>query len=390
MLVVDGGESLSSRTCASSRRSARPAVRWSSRSTSGTSSARSVATTSTARSSATSCRCSGPRGSTSPPRPAGTSTASCPRSTGPWRARRPHHHRAAQQLPGSPHRRAPAPGALGQAAQDHVRHPGLDGPADVRAVHLGQARGATSATSSVVSARSSGSSARRSQLSSACGRSASARCHLFHLPPNPQYECPHIPDPPTPTVNDPPVPPTPQPIQPPSPRTPPPHPSGGRDRQHGATWRLRGAHRRTRAPHPCAPPRQSPSCSSACCWRRPGRADAWTTVPRPRAGGGGAIAGTSCAEFPDDNWWHADVRHCRSTAAASSGSRTCRRASTCTPTSGHRRRRTRLRHPDHGRGSQASQGQGAFQLRVRERPGALPARLGQPDRGRTASTATGT
>ena len=50
---------------------------------SGTWSTRSAATTSTARSSATWCRCSGRRGSTSPPAPAGTSTGSSRR----WRRR---------------------------------------------------------------------------------------------------------------------------------------------------------------------------------------------------------------------------------------------------------------------------------------------------------------
>ena len=78
-----------SRTCGSSRRSARPAGRWSSRSTSGTSSTRSAATTSSARSSASSCRCSGRRGSTSPPAPAGTSTGWSRRSTRRSRAGRP-------------------------------------------------------------------------------------------------------------------------------------------------------------------------------------------------------------------------------------------------------------------------------------------------------------
>ena len=66
-----------SRTSASSSRSSTPAARWSSPTTSGTCSTRSAATTSSARSSGTWCRCSGRRGSTSPPAPAGTSTGSC-------------------------------------------------------------------------------------------------------------------------------------------------------------------------------------------------------------------------------------------------------------------------------------------------------------------------
>ena len=78
-----------SRTCGSCRPSARPAARWSSRSTSGTWSTRSAATTSSARSSASSCRCSGRRGSTSPPAPAGTSTGWSRRWTRRSRAGRP-------------------------------------------------------------------------------------------------------------------------------------------------------------------------------------------------------------------------------------------------------------------------------------------------------------
>ena len=49
--------------------------------------------------------------------------------------------RRAQRLPRPAGRRAPAPGARRQAAQDPVRHPAGDRAADVRAVHLRQARG---------------------------------------------------------------------------------------------------------------------------------------------------------------------------------------------------------------------------------------------------------
>ena len=47
----------------------------------------------------------------------------------------PHLDRCPQRLPGPPRRRAPAPGAQRQAAPDHVRHPGVDRAADVRALH---------------------------------------------------------------------------------------------------------------------------------------------------------------------------------------------------------------------------------------------------------------
>ena len=72
-------------------------------------------------------------------------------------------HRRAQRVPRSARRRAPAPGAQRQAAQDPLRHPALDGAADLRAVHHRQARRvATSGSSSAGCARSSASSARRS------------------------------------------------------------------------------------------------------------------------------------------------------------------------------------------------------------------------------------
>ena len=48
--------------------------------------------------------------------------------------------RGAQRLPRPPGRRAPPPGAQRQAAEDHVRDPAVDRAADVRAVHVGQAR----------------------------------------------------------------------------------------------------------------------------------------------------------------------------------------------------------------------------------------------------------
>ena len=48
--------------------------------------------------------------------------------------------RRAERLPRPARRRAPAPGAQRQAAQDPVRHPAHDVAADVRAVHLRQAR----------------------------------------------------------------------------------------------------------------------------------------------------------------------------------------------------------------------------------------------------------
>ena len=47
----------------------------------------------------------------------------------------------AQRLPHRPGRGHPAPGPRRQAAQDPVRHPGVDGAAQVRAVHLGLPRG---------------------------------------------------------------------------------------------------------------------------------------------------------------------------------------------------------------------------------------------------------
>jgi GTP-binding protein len=49
-------------------------------------------------------------------------------------------HRHAERLPRAPGCRAPAPGARRQATSHPLRHPGPDGSADVRAVHLGQAR----------------------------------------------------------------------------------------------------------------------------------------------------------------------------------------------------------------------------------------------------------
>ena len=52
----------------------------------------------------------------------------------------PGHHGRAQRLPRSAGRRAPAPGAQRQAAADPLRHPAVHGAADLRAVHLGQAR----------------------------------------------------------------------------------------------------------------------------------------------------------------------------------------------------------------------------------------------------------
>ncbi|CAA9391433.1 MAG: GTP-binding protein EngA, partial [uncultured Nocardioides sp.] len=52
----------------------------------------------------------------------------------------PHLDRCAEHLPGSPGLRAPAPGARGQAAPDHVRDAALHGSTDVRAVHQRQAR----------------------------------------------------------------------------------------------------------------------------------------------------------------------------------------------------------------------------------------------------------
>ena len=52
----------------------------------------------------------------------------------------PGPDRRAQLVPGPPRRRAPAPGARRQAAQDPLRDPAVDCPADVRAVHLRQAR----------------------------------------------------------------------------------------------------------------------------------------------------------------------------------------------------------------------------------------------------------
>ena len=153
-----------SRTSGSSRPSARPAARWSSRSTSGTSSTRSAATTSTARSSATSCRCSGRRGSTSPPAPAGTSTGWCRPSTRRWRAGRPGSGTGAlNAFLGRLVAEHPHPVRGGKQPKILFGTQAVDRAADVRAVHQRQARGvATSATSSAGCARSSASSAPRS------------------------------------------------------------------------------------------------------------------------------------------------------------------------------------------------------------------------------------
>ena len=51
----------------------------------------------------------------------------------------PDRHRRAQRVPRPAGRRAPAPGARRQAAEDPVRHPAVDGAADVRPVHQRQA-----------------------------------------------------------------------------------------------------------------------------------------------------------------------------------------------------------------------------------------------------------
>jgi GTP-binding protein len=53
----------------------------------------------------------------------------------------PGRHRCPELLPGPAGLRAPAPGPRRQAAEDPVRHPGLDRAADVRAVHQRPARG---------------------------------------------------------------------------------------------------------------------------------------------------------------------------------------------------------------------------------------------------------
>ena len=70
---------------------------------------------------------------------------------------------ALERLPRPPGRRAPAPGAQRQAAEDPVRHPAVDGAPDLRAVHLGHgSTRRTNASSSGGCARSSASSAPRS------------------------------------------------------------------------------------------------------------------------------------------------------------------------------------------------------------------------------------
>ena len=84
--------------------------------------------------------------------------------------------RRAERLPRPAGRRAPAPGARRQAAQDHVRHPGRR-PRRRRSCcsPAASSRRRTSGTSSGGCARSSASSARRSCCSSGSGRSAAGR-----------------------------------------------------------------------------------------------------------------------------------------------------------------------------------------------------------------------
>ena len=65
----------------------------------------------------------------------------------------PDPHRRAQRVPRPAGRRAPAPGARRQAAEDPVRHPGRHRAADVRAVHQRQAGGVVRALHRAPAAR---------------------------------------------------------------------------------------------------------------------------------------------------------------------------------------------------------------------------------------------
>ena len=121
-----------------------------------------------------------------------------------------------------------------------------------------------------------------------------------------------------------------------------------------------------------------------------GAAGSVGSVPADRAEK--PIAGTSCSEFPADNWWHADVSdlpvHRRSRQWLSHMSTGSDLHPDFGPSYGDG---PELRHPDHRRRVRAPQGAGALRVRRRERQGALPARQGHPDRGRPPlRPATGT
>ena len=142
------------------RWSSRPAGRWCSPSTSGTSSTRSAAATSSARSSATWPRSPGRRGSTSRPAPVARWTSWCRRSTRRWPVGRPACPTGRlNAVPRGARRRAPAPAARRQAAADPVRHPGRR-PGRPRSCcsRPGSSRPGTAASSSAGCARSSASS----------------------------------------------------------------------------------------------------------------------------------------------------------------------------------------------------------------------------------------
>ena len=87
----------------------------------------------------------------------------------------PGLHRPAERVPRPAGRRAPAPGARRQAAEDPVRHPGHDRRRRRSCCSPpASSRRATSASSSAGCARSSASSAPRSRCRCGRGRSASA------------------------------------------------------------------------------------------------------------------------------------------------------------------------------------------------------------------------
>ena len=95
------------------------------------------------------------------------------------------------------------------------------------------------------------------------------------------------------------------------------------------------------------------------------------------------IAGTSCSEFPADNWWHADVSdlpvHPRSRQWLSHMSTDSDLHPDFGPSYGD--------GPNYGIpitvvGSEHRKVRVPLRVRLRERPGALPARQGHPDRGR--------
>ncbi len=151
--------------------------------------------------------------------------------------------RRAERVPRPPGRRAPAPGARRQAAEDHVRHPALDGAADVHPVHQRQAgRGVRTVH-----------------------RAPAARGVRLR-------------------------------------REPDRHPAATPGEAQALTWADASLRLGCRLPPDRVPPR-----------RRRSRPRRGRTPDGSRAK---PVSGTTCATFPADNWWRADVsdlpRHRRS------------------------------------------------------------------------------